>query len=218
MGREAAAFASSAPGDSFTPSDATVVVQQLLSYPLLVEGHKADMRFYLLIDVGDERASGRLSPVFVRRAAVPYAAQSRPAEITNTAYRLRHGLLPDMRPLDRTPGISRNLHSQIVSQLDSLARALVNAYFWNAANESVAGSSGSVANRLILFQRRRACGQSLSSEPRLYFLELNPYPALFRGLPDCDEAVDQMLSREFLPLMIRSGSSPGVFRPGQACP
>lgn len=202
------------PGESFPQSDSTVVVQRLIPDPLLVEGHKADIRFYLLINVSDERASGRLSPVFLRRAAAPYIAQSRPAEITNTAYRLRHGLPPDMRPLDLTPGISQNLHSQIISQLDSLARALVNAYFWNAAHEPVGGGRGSVPNRAILFGVDVLVA-SPTNNPRLYFLELNPFPALFRGLPDCDEAVDQMLSREFLPVLMKSGRPLGDFLPIQ---
>jgi hypothetical protein len=193
------------PGESFR-SDSTVIVQRLIPDPLLVEGHKADLRFYLLIDVGDERASGRLCPIFVRRAAVPYVAQSLPAEITNTSYRSRLGLPPDIQPLDLAPGISHNLHTQIISQLDSLARTLVNAYFWNATHESVNGYTGSVPNRVILFGIDVLVA-SPTSDPRLYFLESNPFPALFRGLPDCDEAVDEMLSREYLPLLLRSGSS-----------
>ncbi|HEX3470101.1 MAG TPA: hypothetical protein VHT28_02850, partial [Silvibacterium sp.] len=122
------------PGEPFPRFDYTVVVQPLIPDPLLVEGHKADIRFYLLINVDDRRASGRLSPVFIRRAAAPYVAQNLPAEITNTSYRLRQGLPPDMRPLDLTPGICRNQRTQILSQLDSLAQALVDAYFWNAAH------------------------------------------------------------------------------------
>jgi hypothetical protein len=194
------------PDESIPQSDCTVVVQQLIADPLLVEGHKADIRFYLLIDVDDQGSSGRLGPVFIRRAAVPYIAQSLPAEITNTSYRLCHGLPPDMRPLSLTPGISGDLKSEILSQLDSLARVLVKAYFWNAAHELVDSVGRFVPNRLILFGIDVLVAAP-STAPRLYFLESNPFPGLFRGLPDCDEAVDQMLSREYLPALMRSRST-----------
>ena len=192
------------PGESFLQSKRTVVVQRLIPDPLLVEGHKADIRFYLLIDAGNRRASGRLSPIFIRRAAVPYVPFSLPAEITNTSYRSRLGFPPDIRPLNLTPGISGSLYAEIITQLDSLACRLVDAYFWNAGQELGDRYGNDVPNRAILFGIDVLVASPLN-EPKLYFLESNPFPALFRGVPDCDEAVDEMLSREYLPHLIRSG-------------
>jgi hypothetical protein len=197
-------------GDSFPQSNCTVVVQQLIADPLLVDGHKADIRFYLLIDVDDQRSSGRLQPVFVRRAAEPYRAQSLCAEITNTSYRVRRGLPPDIRPLALTPGISRELHTEIVSQLDSLANLLVKAYFWNAAQKLANDAWPSVPNRLMLFGIDVLVAAP-STVPQLYFLETNPFPALFRGSLECDQAVDEMLSREYLPVLIRSRSAAAAY-------
>ncbi|MBV8107688.1 MAG: hypothetical protein JO223_24325 [Hyphomicrobiales bacterium] len=189
------------PGSSFQSND-IMVVQRLIPNPLLVDGHKADIRFYLLIDVDNDRVSGRLSPIFIRRAAFPYVAQSLPAEITNTSYRLRLGLAPDIRPIQPMPGISEHSYSLIISQLDSLARALVNAHFWNAEHKSVETDGCIIPNRTLLLGID-ALVAIRSSGPRVYFLESNPFPLLYRGTPDCDEAIDQMLSREYLPLLTR---------------
>jgi hypothetical protein len=198
------------PGDGFAPSAGTVVVQQLIAKPLTVEGHKADIRCYVLIDVEDVRASGRLAPIFIRRAAVPYVAQSLPAEITNTSYRSRQGLAPDIRPLERTPGISPALHGHIVSELDELLRRLLAAYFWNAARESANESTTFVPNRRIILGIDVLVAGSLT-EPRLYFLETNPFPALYRGTPHCDEAVDDMLAHDYLAAVIGSRTPRSAF-------
>ena len=187
------------PGDFLAPSKRTVVVQRLIPSPLLVEGHKADIRFYLLIDVNDECASDRVGPILVRRAAVPFFAGSLFAEITNTSYLLRLGLPPDVRLLDTVSEVHGWPRTHIITQLDSMARALVRAYFWNARNEPIANSF--VSNRRLLFGVD-ALVATAASGPSVYFLELNPFPALFRGLPDCDQAVDEMLARECLPALV----------------
>jgi hypothetical protein len=193
------------PGEPFHPSDvATVVVQRLVPDPLLVKGHKADIRCYLLIDVDEPRRSGRVGPVFLRRAAVPYVAGHPSAEITNTSYRYRHGLAPDMFPLDQAPGISPGLHGEILGRLEALATSVVDAYFWSAANDVAAGRvSGPVPNRVILFGVDVLVSGPPSS-PELRFLEVNPFPSLYRGLQPCDVAVDDMISRQYLPALLRS--------------
>jgi hypothetical protein len=117
-----------------------------------------------------------------------------------------------MRPLALTPGISRDLHNKIVSQLDSLARVLVKAYFWNAVHELADDARHIAPNRLILFGIDVLVAAP-STAPKLYFLESNPFPGLFRGLPDCDEAVDEMLSREYLPgLLMRSRNTQAFWK------
>jgi hypothetical protein len=199
------------PGEPFTPSDnSTLVVQPLIPEPLLVEGYKADIRCYLLIDPGDERASRRVGPIFLRRAAMPYVPMSLASEITNTSYRFRHGFPADMRPLHATSGISADLRAQIIAQLESVASALVNAYFWNSIHDSTNGTSGSEGpNRAILFGVDVLVAGPWS-KPRLLFLETNPFPGFYRNLPDCDQAVDQMLSWEYLPVLASRGPTPGA--------
>ncbi len=194
-----------APGDSPQTPAGTVVVQRLIPNPLRVEGHKADLRFYLLIDTNHARASGRIGPVLLRRAAEPYLPNSLPAEITNTSYRARHGLEPDIRPLELTPGISPGLRLWILAQLDALADALVDAYFWNAAREAQLSPGSDIANRLIVFGIDAMVADA-ETTPCLYLLEWNPFPAFFRDSPAADRAVEEMLAREYLPRLIRSGT------------
>jgi hypothetical protein len=188
------------PGETFPRLDYLVVVQRLVPDPLLVDGNKADLRWYLLIDVNDRQLSKRLRPVFVRRASIPYLAETEEAEITNTAYRVRQGLSPDMRPLAPMPGISQSVCDEITSQLDSLAHNLLDAFFWDLTHSS---GDTTVPNRMIIFGIDALVAVPQRLGPRVYFLETNPFPAFFRGLRDCDLAVEEMLSTEYLPALIK---------------
>lgn len=124
------------PGRTYTERlGSSVVVQRLMPDPLLVAGHKADVRCYLLIDAGG-RTSKRLSPIFVRRAAMPYVPTDLSAEITNTSYRSLQGLPPDIHPLGLVPDIGADLRAEIICELDSLMNALIGAYFWDAARST----------------------------------------------------------------------------------
>jgi hypothetical protein len=190
------------PGDNFAHLDCTVVVQRLIPDPLLVEGHKADLRWYLLLDVDDRTLSGRLGPVLIRRAAVSYKynAETEAAEITNTTYRRRRGLGTDMRLFAPMPDIPQRLHEEIIAQLDSLASDLVDAYFWDAIHQGAPGIE--VPNRRIVFGIDVLVADA-TRKPRVLFLETNPFPAFFRDVPDCDGAVEEMLAREYLPALTR---------------
>jgi hypothetical protein len=170
------------------------VVQRLIPYPLLVGGHKADIRFYLIINVDNQLASRRVGPIFVRRASAPYSLRSLEAEITNTAYRMRLELAPDITLLGSTPGLSQSLRSEIIVHLDLLASSLIDAYFWSAADDL------RVPNRVILLGVDALMAGV--SKPRLYFLETNPFPTFFRGLPACDAAIDDMIEYEYLPMLV----------------
>jgi hypothetical protein len=190
------------PGESFPRFEGTVVVQRLIPNPLLLQGHKADLRFYLLIDVHNRQLSKRLRPIFFRRAAVPYVAGSEAAEITNTAYRIRQGLLPDVRPLAPSPDICRNTCEEITSQVDSLANRLLDGYFWDLADAH--DLQALIPNRRILFGIDALVAVPRGATPFLYFLETNPFPAFFRGVAACDGAVEEMFSTEYLPALTRS--------------
>jgi hypothetical protein len=190
------------PGDAFPHFDCTVVVQRLIPNPLLVEGHKADLRWYLLLDVDDRTSSGRLSPVLIRRTVIPYKnnAETEAAEITNTSYRRRRGLNPDMRLFAPMPDIPQHLYEEIIAQLDSLASDLVDAYFWDATHQCADGTEA--PNRRIVFGIDALVADA-AGNPRVFFLEANPFPAFFREVPDCDGAVENMLAREYLPALTR---------------
>jgi Tubulin-tyrosine ligase family len=193
------------PGESAPQCDRTVVVQRLIPDPLLVEGRKADLRWYLLIDENNRLLSKRLLPVFVRRASVTYLAGNEAAEITNTHYRLRHGLKPDMFPLAPMPDISPDLFGEITAQLDSLASRLLDAYFWDAALAPVVEAEP--AKRLIILGIDALVALPAQSKPCVYFLETNPFPAFFRGMQTCDAAMEEMLAIEYLPALLRAWQS-----------
>jgi len=192
------------PGDSsHSPDSNIVVIQHLIPDPLLVAGCKADIRCYILIDLADHKASRLLGPVFVRRSAVPYIPGHLPAEITNTSYWSHHGYPSNIYPIQTTPGISKDLRTQILAQLHRLSRTLIDAYFWDAYSWPADSQIGVTSNSVIIFGVDVLVANP-SRKPRLYFLEMNPFPALFRGSPPCDQAVDQMLSQEYLPALLRA--------------
>jgi hypothetical protein len=181
------------PGETVAASG-RVVVRRLIPDPLLIAGHKADIRFYVAVVTG-AAASRRCGPVFLRRASAAYVATSLPSEITNTAYRARAGLPPDMRLLDAAD-IPEATRARIIAGLDGLAADLADAYFQEVGN----GRDPDVPNRAILLGVD-ALVTGPQTGHRVLFLETNPFPALFRDLADCDRAVEDMLSQEYLPLL-----------------
>lgn len=189
------------PGGIFTDQlGSPVVVQRLMPDPFLVAGHKADIRCYLLIDIGGG-TSKRLSPIFVRRAAMPYVPASLPAEITNTAYRSMQGLPPDIHPLGLIHDMSANLRAEIIGELNSLMDAFIGAYVWDAARNTTNEITWrEPSNRIFLFGIDVFVSNP-RNRPRLFFLETNPFPALFRDAAECDHAVEMMLSQEYLPAL-----------------
>jgi hypothetical protein len=177
-----------------------VIVQELMPDPLLVDGHKADLRCYLLIDADNRQASGRIGPILVRRAAAAYRPGIDAAEITNTAVRQRQGLPADVSLLDQVGSVDDKLRDAIVAQSDLIARELVEAYFWNVPRSTSARRPAE--NRVLLFGLDVLVTMP-AGRPLLSFLEINPFPALFRGSAPCDSAVDVMLALAYLPALLR---------------
>jgi hypothetical protein len=88
--------------------------------------------------------------------------------------------------------------------LDGLCNQIVEAYFFDIAN--LIGPTGSPSNRVVLLGVDVLVALS-DHRPCLYFLEANPYPALFRDAPLSDSAVDHMLTEEYLPALLRNPGS-----------
>jgi hypothetical protein len=179
----------------------TVVVQELLWHPLLVGGRKADLRCYLLLDVHNQGRSGQHGPIFVRRASAPYKRGALESEITNTAYRHRRGLPPDILPIEHVPSIRRELRMAITAQLTSLLSELARAYFFDIESSAEWPGAGLAPHRVALLGADVFV--SLTPQgPIIYLLEVNPFPSLYRGSPQCDLAIDEMLATRYLPALL----------------
>ena len=187
---------------SWIIAEECAIMQDLLSDPLLIDGHKADLRCYLLIDVDNFTTSGRCGPIFVRRAPAAYQRGMVAAEVTNTAYRLSLGMSPDILPLEEVVLIDDQLRGAIVSQLDVLLHELTQVYFWDARYLAENMTPQRVSNRVILFGVDVLVTVPRSGNPMLYFLEMNPFPGFYRGSIPCDRAIDEMLAGRYLPALL----------------
>jgi hypothetical protein len=168
------------------------VVQRLATAPLLIAGHKADLRCYALVDCGRPERSRRVGPAIVRLAPAPYIRGRADAEITNGAWRRRLGLPPATFLLERAPGIDEALVRRLAAGLDALTGDLLDAHRWWA------GERG--GRRVLLW------GLDVLATPggELSLLEINVHPRLFRGEPHCDAAVAEMLRTVYLPALAGS--------------
>jgi hypothetical protein len=175
------------------------VVQELLNDPLTLDGHKVDLRCYVVIDVDSPAASGRLPLVLLRRSGVPYRRAIDDAEIANYTYQQRQGLPAQIMPLDRSLALARSTYLVILQELDGLVERLVRAHFWWAAQRS----APAVGNRVLLWGVDVLVGWT-HQKISLHLLEVNVHCQLLRGSPESDAAVEEMLREHFLPALIRS--------------
>ena len=185
------------------------IIQELVQEPLLVNGHKADLRCYILIDTGRKGASRRLSPVFVRLASVPYMRGKEVAEITNTSYRRQLGLPPAIYPLEQMDVIPEVTRKAVLAGLDKLTKELIEARFWWAESLAIQDTGYPESRRVIVWGLDVIASQT-SAGIQLYLLEVNVYPQLFRGSHICDRAVEDMLRYSYLPALLDNELSTGT--------
>lgn len=176
--------------------EAAVVIQELIQNPLIVKGRKADLRCYVLVDTADGAACRRVGPVFLRLAARPYRAGQEAAEITNTSYRRRHGWPSAIFPLKQVIGMGSR--QTILSQLNALVEELLRFRFWLARerNESA---------RRVLLWGVDVLPAWVGKELKLFLLEVNVHPQLFRGDALCDGLTEKMVMEDYLPVLLPQG-------------
>jgi hypothetical protein len=182
------------PGTTWeTTSDGDVVVQQLLDDPLLVSGHKADLRCYALVDGTRRDTSRRVGPIFVRLAPEPYRRAVAAAEITNTSYRRRTGLPPAIYPLDAVTPLAPAARRALAARVERLVDEVLDARFAVAAPDDG-------GHRVLLWglDILPTAGGDVS------LLEVNVHPQLFRGVRRCDVLVEQMLATTYAAALRRA--------------
>jgi len=206
------------PGDTFRPRDpdGRYVVQPVVPGPFRLAGHKADLRFYLLIDTASRPASRRLTTAFVRMAAASYAYGRHHAEITNSSLRLRARLPPAIWPLDEVAAWPHETRRMISERLDDLAEELLDAVFQAVARRRA--RTGRPPARRILFWGLDALLTGTLSDPSLEFLEVNTHPHLYRGARHCDETVDALFRYAVLPALLKAAREPARPAPRAARP
>ena len=177
------------------------IIQELVKNPFLIDGYKADLRCYILIDTEHQKRSRRLPPIFVRLAATPYVRGGLGAEITNTSYRRRLGLRPKIYPLDQAYGIPREIRNKLLIKVDALTDELISARFW--------WSRSMVSNWQTLLNSRRmflwgidVLPSYIKNDIKIHLLEVNVHPQLFRGHRISDSISEDILRDEFLPELL----------------
>ena len=116
------------------------VVQEIVPNPLLIEGHKIDLRVVILFDSANRLIRPGFPILLVRTAGAPYAPGEMDSEITNTAQRARMGLPPGIRSLETYAAIEPALAAQIQQTVESFLRDYMESIAWyehlNEAHES----------------------------------------------------------------------------------
>jgi hypothetical protein len=174
--------------------DGDWIIQALVPDPLLRDGFKTDLRFYLLIHSNNIGRSRRAGPIFIRSAPFPYEHGRIESEITNTAYSRRLGKPPQIAPLDAVNEFSPTIRELLRLKVDGLASAIISARFSHAQQ-----ARRNIAHRILLWGVDAIASECGDDDIRLQLLEINVHPQLFRGSDVCDALVSEMLGTEFLP-------------------
>ena len=181
------------------PGDEDFVVQELIPDPLLVNGHKCDLRVYLTVCAEGRKRSYRLGPVYVRVAPVPYVHGSLEAEITNSALRCRLGLPMAIGPLNTVDGLSDATRRVIGDRLRELLADLQSAHEWWIGSMESWCPSPPGSRRVLIWGLDVA--PHAAPELQLSLLEINVYPVLFCGPGDCERKTEQWLATDVLSLL-----------------
>jgi hypothetical protein len=181
----------------------TYIVQRLVAAPYLADGRKVDLRAYILVDSAHRSRSRLLPLILVRRAPLDWVHGAEVAEITNSSFKERLGLPPQIYPLELCPGVSEPLRAEIVRSVDRLSDELVDALFaWRGGSRHNAPHT----RRALIWGIDILLQHGASGvEPTL--LEVNVYPQMFRGDPVCDRAVEDLFGNELVPALRNRGSA-----------
>jgi glutathione synthase/RimK-type ligase-like ATP-grasp enzyme len=175
----------------------TYIVQRLVAAPYLAAGRKIDLRAYILVDSASRSRSKLLPLILVRRAPLDWVQGAEVAEITNSSFKERLGLPPQIYPLELCPGISEPLRAEIIRSVDGLSDELLDALFaWRrGSRHNTPHTRRALIWGIDVLLQHGASGV----EPTL--LEVNVYPQMFRGDPVCDRAVEDLFGNELLPAL-----------------
>ncbi len=196
-----AGTATQPPADSAFPPAMQLVVQELVTDPLVIAGTKTDLRCYLLVDVTARSRSCRIGPVLARGAAAPYRRLDPAAEITNTSYRRRLGLAPSIRPLAVALADDQATYARMARSVDRLCAEVLDFVFDVLAAERLP-----TPPRQVMIWGIDVLPSGRLAPDRLDLLEINIYPQLYRNDRLCDALIDQMLIADYLPAVIAASS------------
>lgn len=179
------------------------VVQRLVDDPVLVGGRKIDLRSYVLVDTLSRERSRWLRTVFARRAIARFSPAAERAELTNTSYRLRSGLVPSIVPLGALKGMPAQMRREIEAGIAAVVTELLDALFWWTDTAPERGARRPATRRILLW------GLDFLASRRdgaldVQLLEINAYPLLYRGSPACDREVDALIRDAVAPELLRT--------------
>jgi hypothetical protein len=162
------------------------VVQEVVRDPLTLDGHKIDIRAYLVVRCGPEEAYRVASFMMIRRAVARYEVGTPTAEITNIAYARRRGQVVNAVPLDALAASvdTGSVRRAVKATLRQLC-AMLAMYAPPAGFAAVWGVD-------LALSRHEGQLQAL-------LLEVNTAPEIYRGDGALDAETDLMLTTEVGP-------------------
>jgi len=189
------------PGWRPPDGDPRFVVQEVVHDPLLLAGHKSDLRCHVMIDVDDRQRCRMVSPVLMRRAGVPYVRGWDDSEITNVNYQHRTGLPAEIRPIEEWEVLPSDLRAEMLTGLQALMNQLLDAHRW--WTECVAPRDRWTSRRVLLWGIDVLPARGTDGALKLNLLEINVYAQLHRpSSPSSNEMMAAMLAGDYLPAML----------------
>jgi hypothetical protein len=167
----------------------TWIMQVLLADPLLVDGYKADIRSYVVIDTSSRTNCSVPDEMLVRLAAYPYQRGVLYAELTNSSVRERLGIPQSTSLLATCGGIPPQARSRIAAQVKAASEQFLDSYFWFAQTQPASGT------RVLVWGLDFFIGGS-ASEHKVTLLEVNAYPSLFVANEDYGDAMVRVVQSQ----------------------